>query len=352
MATSLEIGHERCRGMVCVVCYEKASRRTLSATDIDTVKKYVIDGYDIKNPDFPCGICTGCNIALSKKRKDSNFPLPNQVSDYNPQRRIGLRSSTTCSCKICYIGKLYGIEYLKHTRQHRKKRGRPSTKTPTTFKVCSNCFSKLYSGCSHAVEQCRYSRRIKVDNIIGLTSPSTLLRVASRNNQEDDASAIPLGRKQTKKEVRKELFTSDDLFEMKQSLQLSDAMLKVQDNNHRLDDYFEIRNLTYRRKDKETKVEKIFEQLTVVCNNLPELIDMILEKRGREWGENILIRLGIDGGGGFFKVCMSIFDKDDPYPSVKSGLSKKFKESGVKKVFLLALAPDVPENYVNVSGYG
>ena len=142
MATSLEIGHEKCRGMVCVVCYEKASR-ALSASDIEGIKKYVIEGYDVGNPDFPCGICTGCNIALSKKRNDPDSPLPNQVSDYNPERRIGLRSATTCTCKICYIAKLYGIEFLKYTRQHRKKRGRPSTKTPTSFKVCSNCFAKL-----------------------------------------------------------------------------------------------------------------------------------------------------------------------------------------------------------------
>ena len=265
MATSLEIGHEKCRHMVCVVCYGKTSR-ALSASDIECIQNNVIEGYNVGNPDFPCGICTGCNIALSKKRNDHDCPLPNRGLDYNPERKIGLRSATMCTCKICHIAKLYGIEFLKYTRQQGKKRGRPSTKTHTSFKVCSNCFAKLYSGCSHSMEQCRYSRRTKVDSIIGMTSPSTLQRAASRINQEDDAVAITLGRpKKTKEEVRKELFTSDDLYGMKQDLQLSNAhtkvlaqgirsaansrkaieknaMVMVQDKNHRLDNFFEIQN--------------------------------------------------------------------------------------------------------------
>ena len=35
------------------------------------------------------------------------------------------------------------------------------------------------------------------------------------------------------------------------------------------------------------------------------------------------------GGGEFFKIVLSVFDKDDPFPNVKSALTKKFKEPGV-----------------------
>ena len=38
-------------------------------------------------------------IALSKKRKDNNFPLKIRVEDYDPKRPLGLRSITSCSCK-------------------------------------------------------------------------------------------------------------------------------------------------------------------------------------------------------------------------------------------------------------
>ena len=62
----------------------------------------------------------------------------------------------------------------------------------------------------------------------------------------------------------------------------------------------------------------------------------------------IIISVGIDGGGGFLKICMSIFDINDPFPHAQSGLAKKFIESGVKRVFLIGIVPDVPDNYVNV----
>ena len=111
-------------------------------------------------------------------------------------------------------------------------------------------------------------------------------------------------------------------------------------------DFFEIQKLVHRWENKETKVEENFDQPTIICNNVSVLIEMILQKRERVETDNVLI--GVDGGGGFFKFCMLIFDINDPFPYLKSCLSKKFKESGVKRVFLLSLVQDVPENYVNL----
>ena len=53
-------------------------------------------------------------------------------------------------------------------------------------------------------------------------------------------------------------------------------------------------------------------------------------------------------GGRFLKICLSIFDINDPFPNVKSNLAKRFKESSVKKLFILGISPKVPEHYVNV----
>ena len=72
MVTEFDLGHDRCRSKVCVVCYEKASRM-LSNFEIEAVDTFFIDGYKLTHPDFPCGICTGCSIALSKKRKNVDF---------------------------------------------------------------------------------------------------------------------------------------------------------------------------------------------------------------------------------------------------------------------------------------
>ena len=78
------------------------------------------------------------------------------------------------------------------------------------------------------------------------------------------------------------------------------------------------------------------------------MISKIIETRQIEENKS-LIKIGIDGGGGFLKVCLSIFDIDNPYQNTSSSsMSKRFKDSGVKRVFVIAIVPKVSEYYVNV----
>ena len=125
------------------------------------------------------------------------------------------------------------------------------------------------------------------------------------------------------------------------------AFKAIQEKNHQLENFFQLRKLVYRREDKDTKIPKNIELPTIVCSELPAMIEQILQKRERD-RESVLIKISIDGGGGFLKVCLSIFDINDPCPKSSSGLSKKFLESGVKRVFIIGLVPDVSEDYVNV----
>ena len=85
----------------------------------------------------------------------------------------------------------------------------------------------------------------------------------------------------------------------------------------------------------------------VTCSDLPSLIDEVRRERQRD-KDSVLIKISIDGGGGFLKICTSVFDINDPIPKVGGGLTKKFLESGVKKVLIIGIAPDVNEYYVNV----
>ena len=103
----------------------------------------------------------------------------------------------------------------------------------------------------------------------------------------------------------------------------------------------------YRFEEKETKIIKNMEFPTVVCSDLPGLINKVIEKRQRE-RDSALIKISIDGGGKFLKICASLFDIDKPIPKMSGALSKKFLEFGVKKIFIIGLVPDVSEDYVNV----
>ena len=368
MSTDFEIGHEKCRRLVCVVCYNKAPR-LLTELETKHVQDFVIEGYTISNPDFPCGICKNCSFIISKKSRDPTVKLP-LVESYDPGRTAGLRSVSVCSCKICSVAKMNGLASLTCARK-KNKRGRPSTKSlPTAARHCSNCFSAIYRGSNHSAESCKISRRSKVDQLLGIASPTTIQRAASRNEKETDLKITPLGPPAKLKKVKKELFSVESCLGLQQDLGLSNtktkillqgirsgsgsrqiveskAYKKIQEKNHCLDGYFEMRMLNYRFEDKEKKISKHVEIPTVVCSDLPSLIDEVLRERQRD-NDSVLVKISIDGGGGFLKICSSVFDINDPIPKVSGGLTKRFLESGVKKVFIIGLAPGVSEDYVNV----
>lgn len=368
MSTDVELGHENCRRLVCVVCYEKASS---VLTDLQTsyIQDFLIEGYTISNPDFPCGICKNCSFIVSKKSRDPNVKLP-LVESYDPGRTAGLRSVSVCSCKICAVAKMNGLASLTAKRK-KKKRGRPSQgTTPTAIRHCSSCFAPIYRGSNHSVDACKRSRRSKVDHLLEITSPTTIQRAATRNKKEIDLQIIPLGPPAKLQKVKKELFSAETVSGMQQDLELSNkktkillqgirvgsgsrkiveknAFQKLQKKNHSLDEYFEMRQLVYLFEDKEKKTSENREVPTVVCNDLPSLINKVLRARQRE-KEKVLIKISIDGGGGFLKICVSVFEINDPIPKAGAGLLKKYLESGVKKLFVIGIAPTVKESYVNV----
>ena len=380
MASKFEEGHNECRRRVCVSCYRKGDR-TISPNEVKCIDENLIEGYRVDHPDFPCALCTGCHLELSKKINDNAYNLVPKVNDYNPERSKYLRSgSSVCECRICNIAKMTGLAY--HRMIKRKRGRRPSSSnTPTIYKICTNCFQKIYQGSNHSVSNCRYSRRNKVSNVEELvSSPTTLQRVASRVIKNQDGT--PLSTLGPNRKLINESagsshpsFSGEQLFGIQTDLGLSNKKTRVlaQDlrlatdsrkavesgfkesivkHSHSLDDYFKMVKISYTRIDKDTKVTEHFEQCTVVCNDLPKFIDLVLQKRSLEDCESLLIKVGIDGGGGFLKICLGVFDMDNLVSDLKVGMSKKFKDSGVKKVFLIATVPDVSENYVNVRSCG
>ena len=68
------------------------------------------------------------------------------------------------------------------------------------------------------------------------------------------------------------------------------------------------------------------------------------------------MKIGMDAGGGFFKVCISVLVEDENTCGVKKRLcyedgiaAKKFKSGSVKKLIILAIAPGLNETYDNIS---
>ena len=119
---------------------------------------------------------------------------------------------------------------------------------------------------------------------------------------------------------------------------------------HQLDDFFENTKINFDR-DIEvngTKYSERFYQHVIIVNDISGFVDHIVQQRNLN-NESIVVRIGLDGGGGFFKVCLSVYDLDaEEEPPVVKTLSKNYIDTGVKKVFIIGITPDVPEKYANV----
>ena len=99
------------------------------------------------------------------------------------------------------------------------------------------------------------------------------------------------------------------------------------------------------------KVKDNFQQHFVVSNNINTLIVKIIEERSL-YEENILIRIGLDGGGGFVKMCL-LFDIEEKKGDAWSTkwLGEKILDCGVKKTMIIGIVPNVQENYMNIKRF-
>ena len=89
----------------------------------------------------------------------------------------------------------------------------------------------------------------------------------------------------------------------------------------------------------------------VFCLDVKGLIDQMLLARNVEG--DYTIKIGINGGGSFFKICMNIMVKEDEITSKRmkyseSAFATESKPGSVKKLIILAICEDIPENYHNL----
>ena len=104
---------------------------------------------------------------------------------------MGLGSVNTSSFKIFLVAKLNGLYFLLASQKSSTKCGRPTTKIiPENVKICANCFTKIYRGCSNLVSQCQHSRHVKVANLMEISSPTTIQRIASREQYLSEVSGL------------------------------------------------------------------------------------------------------------------------------------------------------------------
>ena len=196
-------------------------------------------------------------------------------------------------------------------------------------------FSKNWEGLHYS---CSY-RRENVFNAEALleATPTTSQRVASRIIKKSDGqslktlgpSPMPVSTQVKWRPSKKQFFTANQISNIQNDLGISttqvlnlaenlrsasgnkniiekDLREKIRDSNHNLKESFEVRKCNFAT-ILEGKPNKNFEEHLVVCNDINSLIEKMIAHRDIK-EENMQIRIGIDGGGGFFKMCLSVFD--------------------------------------------
>ena len=211
-------------------------------------------------------------------------------------------------------------------------------------------------------------------NIEQLLTPTTRERIASRvikNACKDDMATLgPRKRSLTIEPLQKPLFSADDMitirkdgnFSSRQTITImqdfnkaaghrvfeKSVKRKMFSRNHSLDQFFEHMMIQFTRNVKGTKVTENFDQHVVVVSDFQKFIDEVVQVRHLD-KDNCLIKIGLDGGGGFFKVCSSVFDlMGRGVPTPGSSFGKKFLDTGVKKIFIVSIAPETPEFFFNL----
>ena len=379
--------HSDARKKVCVICYCKGSR-VLSSADAQSVRDFAIEGYNVEDPDFPCGICNNCRRILSAYRNgDTSRSLPVATS-YNPETRVLTRSQDVCQCRICEVAKSYGGQANAQKKlAMKRKKGRPASTEPAPKKLCTICFCELYPGCHHSKADC-LSKKEKLNNIRlnVLSDELTREQVASQALRESQAAegstsvklstlgaplTVHIGEKQPSSTPQ---LSANEAIAMQINAGLSDSQLfKV------LRDL----RLKFGRKAIESNIQSILvERKTifsdlfskemvsfvdshgksmlkpfVFCNDISEFVSRVLLLRGDD-DMSTYDKVGFDDGKSVLKLTLSIYDPEDKlmaYAKPHSrtlrsdgiGTGQCFLNSGANKIFIPAAAPKVPENYQN-----
>ena len=118
---------------------------------------------------------------------------------------------------------------------------------------------------------------------------------------------------------------------------------KLQAINRQLSDLF-VSRCIFATENEKLKTRENFEQ-HFVCSDVNEVVERVIKMREID-ESNMIVRIGMDGGG-FMKVCLSVFDMHQEKKE-QGRLKNRFKDSGVKKLLILAIVPDIQENYINV----
>lgn len=385
--------HEGNRIKICLFCCRKSKKMINIAGSLEQKLIKITNNYDKFDDRLPTVLCPACKLSIFQglNIRASSISLEASIQKFLSIRR-DLRSCTACDNECqCYL--------CNAVRKAPETVAKKSTniKKDSVKKRCYKCLSPIGKGLKHKCTGETALSNIK-NNVFEknekqkehLVVDILKDRVPAKNNFENSSNSendrkIMLSHKHGKpiavelaadnKKAKKSIISTDTLNKIKTNLNLSGrklfgmtAAIKIESNNligfeknyqkqivdktHTLDDFFEICSFKF--------VNELNNKITdapgkaIICKNLGELINFVIGSGQRNLNlSDVDIKFGIDGGGGFLKICMSLQTSkckaEQELKYKRKNYNKIFADSGVKKLFIICLASGVQENYTNIS---
>ncbi|CAH0555135.1 unnamed protein product [Brassicogethes aeneus] len=365
--------HEENRLQVCLFCFGKTKTMFFIKEGLKLlVKKH----FEYKDEDdrLPAVLCSSCKRDLYRIN-EKTIRLPKFSELKRIRRCTRSTSNSVCDCYICDLARKPASGNFAKGNILPKRIGILADTTNVQLaekeKIrciesrCSYCCSIIGKGLSH---KCNLTTRLEnlTEYILSVGSKnadqvvSSLLKRKFNEKEIKSTPSISLVQPRGKHlqvtlnqrindNVKKQFLSADDFLKLQTSLNLSQkktiaiaAAVRVATKNAKIVE-------PYLKTDKVSSAP----ETVAYCTDLEGLIQFIKEKRSLS---QYHLKFGIDGGGGFLKICLSIQSTVENEDSRKckqkfeDGIcAKRFKDSGVNKLIILALAPSSQENYENVS---
>lgn len=414
------LSHDENRQSFCLICLKRKNLMRKIEGALKNHVLEIVD-FDPNDERLPTVVCASCKILVYKALKSENKSQIIKLPDYSGFKKIKKTTRTQkeilCDCSLCELARKPGHVNFSQKETHvnaeeeiekcclncnqkiAEKNLNFCRSCSVNFrekvkKCCLKCDQEFTGenfdvcGCSanytdlkrqlsnlstkekeHVVctllQDIKGTKKInknQSDAPISLSQekgkPMNITLNAKPNLKRKNISADEVAKIATNCNLssRKVLSIASDLRVATDNRKLFESGLKenLTTLNRSLDSFFEVKKVDV-ISAKGKKSEVITKNL-VFCNDVQNLIKHITTQRNVSG--NVHLKIGIDGGGGFLKICVSILSEQSESDTsnsqnnrkkyIEGVAAKKFKESGVKKLLILGLIDNTQENFDNV----
>ena len=375
--------HEECRILCCLLCKRKGKdNRPLSVGNKITIKTNFMPNFDDVQHFLPGGLCGSCRSILTLRlgKNPSSRPttlLCDTDSQYF-QEMIqvlsklprGIQTSTVCTCFMCVPAKTDFLSQKKAPGVPKPEFSNTASRDNRNLdqnrkEECAELMKKLTPKMKDMLVNARIKE--KASEKSGSDSPLKFASAVGGQPMQVIAGekarcAKRLYDKQVPVKTFENIAKNTDLSGNKMAAVAREfrssegrASIEAGRKEHLqnaplvLKKFFKTIYIPLEVRNTETKQLETVTVKVGYCHDIPGYKDYLKQERGII-GE-VDLKVGIDGGGGFFKVCLNMIERKTPFDiksPPKKGQAKAKKEGGVKKLLIIGIAEAILETYENV----